>query len=391
MCCWTPSTRWKWRTRRSFSNQILKEDLLKLINNLEDLEDDETFADATDPVITHKRALPPGAMYAPGEAVPEKRLNMKGTVRMKKRASSPSGEAQASRPNPGNSVTEVDEALVVEKRVPRSIIKQNDKEIKWEDIPPIERELYHEAEAKQWKEHLHYEAVRVHPPEDAALLRQKVPRERILRARFAYRDKNAAKRRENPDTPPKAKARLCIGGHLDPDLQKGQVKTEAPTASKMAFHTVLFLAAQLGWRLAAGDVEAAFLNGVESRRGLYFEPPRRGLPGVEEGSLIEIIKGVFGLSNSPRLWWQKLASELLELVIKVGDEELRLHHHEYDPCLFLLRAGDGGLRGALMCHVDDLLIAAGDRELEASQRLQDWKKSIEIDFFTRDWFFEKKQ
>ena len=208
---------------------------------MEDLGDDETFADATDPVITHKRALPPGAMYAPGEAVPEKRLNMKGTMRMKKRASSPSGEAQASRPNPGNSVTEVDEALVVEKGVPRSIIKQNDKEIKWEDIPPIERELYHEAEAKQWKEHLHYEAVRVHPPEDAALLRQKVPRERILRARFAYRDKNAAKRRENPDTPPKAKARLCIGGHLDPDLQKGQVKTEAPTASKMALpHSLVF-------------------------------------------------------------------------------------------------------------------------------------------------------
>ena len=133
----------------AFQTKALKEDLLKLINNLEDLEDDETFADATDPVITHKRALPPGAMYAPGEAVPEKRLNMKGTVRMKKRASSPSGEAQASRPNPGNSVTEVDEALVVEKRVPRSIIKRNDKEIKWEDIPPIERELYHEAEAKQ--------------------------------------------------------------------------------------------------------------------------------------------------------------------------------------------------------------------------------------------------
>ena len=52
----------------AFQTKALKEDLLKLINNLEDLEDDETFADATDPVITHKRALPPGTMYAPGRS-----------------------------------------------------------------------------------------------------------------------------------------------------------------------------------------------------------------------------------------------------------------------------------------------------------------------------------
>ena len=256
---------------------------------------------------------------------------------------------------------------MVEKRVPRSIIKQNDKEIKWPDIPDDEKPLYNEAENKQWKEHLQYEAVRVHPPEEAELLRQKVPKERILKARFAYRDKNVAKRREDPSIPCKPKARLCVGGHMDPDLCTGHIKTEAPTASKTALHAVLFLAAQFGWRLAAGDVEAAFLNGVESRRWLFFEPPRRGLPGVAEGSLIEIIKGVFGLSNSPRLWWQKLATELREMEINIGKDTLKLSHHDYDPCLFLLRDQCGKLRGTLMCHVDDLLIAAGSEEIQAMQ------------------------
>lgn len=51
----------------------------------------------------------------------------------------------------------------------------------------------------------------------------------------------------------------------------------------------------MGWTLTAGDIEAAFLYGVEARRDLYFEPPANDLEGVEPGGLIEIVKGVFGL------------------------------------------------------------------------------------------------
>eukprot|EP00435_Cladocopium_sp_Y103_P030110 s1767_g7.t1 len=364
----------------AFQTKALKEDLMKLVDNMENLDDDEIFADATDQITSNKRPLPGHALYHPGEAMPEKRLNMKGTARMHKRPASPAGEAQAARPSPGEARgsddpepdqifddPEPDRVFVVEKRIPRSIIKHNDKELKWRDIPDDEKALYNEAEDKQWREHMQYEAVRVHPPEDAELLRRKVPKERILKARFAYRDKNVAKRREDPTIPCKAKARLCVGGHLDPDLRTGHIKTEAPTASKTALHAVLFLAAHFGWRLAAGDVEAAFVNGIESRRGLYFEPPRQGLPGVADGSLIEIVKGIFGLSNSPRLWWQKLASELRNMEIKVGEEILKLQHHDYDPCLLLLRNMGGELKGTLMCHVDDLLIAAGPEELHALQ------------------------
>ena len=43
----------------AFQTNVVKEDLLKLINNMEDMEDDETYADATDTAVTHKRALYP--------------------------------------------------------------------------------------------------------------------------------------------------------------------------------------------------------------------------------------------------------------------------------------------------------------------------------------------
>ena len=62
----------------------------------------------------------------------------------------------------------------------------------------------------------------------------------------------------------------------------------------------------MGWTLPAGDIEAAFLNGVEGWRDLYFEPPADDLEGVEPGGPIEIVKGVFRLSTSPRLCWDKL-------------------------------------------------------------------------------------
>ena len=351
----------------AFQSRVLKEDLLKLVNNLEDSDNDDTFADATGDVAHGKRPLPPQDAQ---DGRPRSRL----VDRQRKRPGSPLPEGlQQPREQPSRDVEElldnaVDQAFIVEKRVPKALIKQNDKEIKWEDIPDGEKELYRVAEAKQWDEHLFYEAVRIHPPEDAALLRRKVPKDRILRARFAYRDKNVAKRREDPSVPCKAKARLCVGGHMDPDLRTGGVNTEAPTASKMALLTTLFFAIQCGWELAAGDVEAAFLNGVESKRGLYFEVPKRGLPGVPEGALIEIVKGVFGLSNSPRLWWDKLAAELLKLPIQVGSEILKLEHHDGDPCFFLLRDNVGKLRGTLMCHVDDLLIATAPAEMEALQK-----------------------
>ena len=142
--------------------------------------------------------------------------------------------------------------------------KQADKELKWNQIPKEEIHLYKEAEAKQWREHLKYKAIRIISAKEAQRVRQRVQKDRILRARFAYRDKNCAKRREDPTIPPKAKARLCVGGHRDPDLQTGQLTTEAPTATKTSITCLVFLTIQMGWTLAAGDIEAHSSTG--SRR-----------------------------------------------------------------------------------------------------------------------------
>ena len=58
------------------------------------------------------------------------------------------------------------------------------------------------------------------------------------------------------------------------------------------------------------EVAAAFLRGDAMDAGVYFRPPREGLPGVPEGSFIKATKGVVSLRVAPRLWYKKAKAVL---------------------------------------------------------------------------------
>ena len=81
------------------------------------------------------------------------------------------------------------------------------------------------------------------------------------------------------------------------------------------------LALSRNWKASSGDIRAAFLNGVPAPRQLYFSQPRRGIPGMEPGSLDEILKGFFGLATSPKFWWLRLSSELRDLTVEHAEEK----------------------------------------------------------------------
>lgn len=88
--------------------------------------------------------------------------------------------------------------------------KQLEKELPWGLIPYEEGHLYREAELKQWKEHVEFGAVRALSVEESKKVVETVPKERILNARFAYKDKSHAARKAGQQVPCKPKARLCI-------------------------------------------------------------------------------------------------------------------------------------------------------------------------------------
>ena len=341
-----------------FQTRTMKEDLLRLIQNLDrDDGDEDLYLDAT-------AAEAPGAKGTlrrrDYDDAPARRLRAKQPLRDRKRKlpqgdeGRPEGEGSADE----DEVRGASSTLMAERGMTKAQQVKLDKEIKWEEIPSEERPLYLKAEKKQWADHTRCNAVRVLTEQETLHVRETFPKERILRSRFAYRDKNCAKRREDPSIPPKPKARLCVGGHRDPDLKTGELRTEAPTASKAALSALMVLTAVNHWDVAAGDIECAFLQGMENQRNLYMEQPVRGLPGVPKGALIQMLKGVFGLCDSPRLWWEKLSRDLLKMKISVDGMRLHFKQHPLDACFFLLYDENETLHGALTTHVDDLLLSS---------------------------------
>ncbi|CAE8612681.1 unnamed protein product [Polarella glacialis] len=243
------------------------------------------------------------------------------------------------------------EVLMVKQKTARTQRKQDEKEIPYARIPKEHLELFQAAAKTQWEQHEKYEAVRPLSLSESKQVRETVDPKRILRSRFAYRDKNAGLRTEQREVPVKAKARLCCGRHLDPDLETGNLRTDAPTVGRNSLHLFLNVCWMLGWKPKTADIEAAFLNGVKAPRGLYMEQPKEGLYGL-------IIKGVLGLATSPRLWRGKLASSLKEMKFQdLHGQEVQFTQSRLDPCHFLLRDSRGNLVAMLCTHVDDVKLA----------------------------------
>ncbi|OLP81847.1 Copia protein [Symbiodinium microadriaticum] len=266
--------------------------------------------------------------------------------------------------------------------------KRKEKELKWTEIPDEMRNEFRKAEQTQWNEHLSYDALEPLSLEASDKIRSEVAPERILRCRWAYRDKNYARRREGGEVPWKCKSRLVIAGHTDPDLtdETIQLSTDAPTLSRSGL-TCMLQATADGleesdpWTLAAGDIRCAFLTGSYLTRELYMHQPKTGFPDMVPGQLVRIKKNVFGLATSPHTWWQDLQGGVAKIEIKAdlggGPTSWGFEQSPMDPCVFMLKEiNEGEHRGQpiayLGCHVDDLLIAAPRRlQLLVQQALSD--------------------
>ena len=191
---------------------------------------------------------------------------------------------------------------------------------------------------------LKYQAVELIPPRDAEKVRNcHVQGKRILPSRFVITRK--------PDEKTgvmKTKCRWCIRGYLDPDL--ADLQTQSPTVSQEAFMATLQTCANNQWRIQIADVEGAFLQGDKLQRDkgeLYVELPPDGIPGLQKGTLLRVVKAVYGLGDAPRQWFQKIVGVL---------NNIGLRQSQLDQCLFHWWK-DEVLQGILCLHVDDMVVA----------------------------------
>ncbi|CAE7356680.1 GIP [Symbiodinium sp. CCMP2592] len=197
-------------------------------------------------------------------------------------------------------------------RTKRSREKALEKEIPWELIPEDIRPRFRAAEGVQWAEHVDNQAIKV-----------------LSVAEFAYKDKHMGLRRVDPTADWKPKSRLVIAGHLDPDAGDSSIHTDSPTVARSSLLTVLQICATNGWTAAAGDVQAAFLQGVELKRELW-------------------------------MWFDRLFGVLTSEVLDYEGKEYRLVPSPLDACVLMMKevGKDSEPIALLTVHVDDILIGA---------------------------------
>lgn len=227
--------------------------------------------------------------------------------------------------------------------------KMMDKEIPYDMIPPEQMPMFQAAIQKEWQSWLDYQSCEVLSLEESHEVEKTHPK-RILPSRFVLRDKHSGLLGiDGTPLPVKPKARLCLAGHLCPDAATGQVQVDSPTVERISTMMFLNMVISFGWlkHWYIGDISNAFLQGAPLKGEVMFmRQPKQGLPGLEKGQLLRLVKAVYGRPDAPRQWFNELSRILVE--------EMKFTQSLVDPALFFLRNDRGGLMGMLTVHVDDI-------------------------------------
>ena len=227
-----------------------------------------------------------------------------------------------------------------------------EKEIPFDMIPSSERELYRAAEEKEWQSWVDYNSCEVLSLEESRQIEQERP-DRVLPSRYVFRNKNAGLKDANGDPlPVKAKARLCLQGHLCPDSKSGQVQVDSPTIERVSTMIFLHLVTSYGWtqNWFIGDISNAFLQGapLQGKPEMFMRQPKQGLKGLQPGQILKLLKPVYGRPDAPRAWYNELS--------RILEAELGFTKSQVDPALFCLRDSAGTLKALMVVHVDDVMI-----------------------------------
>ena len=135
------------------------------------------------------------------------------------------------------------------------------------------------------------------------------------------------------------KARLVARGFEEVLVDK---RVDSPTCSREALRLILVTSSTMDWEVHSLDISSAFLQGNQLERHVVVRPPK---DICEKGKLWKLNRCLYGLSDAPREWYNKVKEKL---------EELKGKASLYDQSMFLWHENDE-LCGILVIHVDDFI------------------------------------
>jgi hypothetical protein len=185
--------------------------------------------------------------------------------------------------------------------------------------------------------------------------------------RKAIGSKWVFKVKRNPDgSVERYKARLVAKGYAQrPGVDFDE--TFAPTTKWAALRTILALAGVEDWELESVDISNAYLNGELNDADVYMEQPE-GFADRDPSWVARLLKGLYGLKQGGRKWFERLEQVLIEL----GFSRIRS-----DASVFVW--AKNGVRVIVPVFVDDITFASKDKA-----KIQELKLELGKHFKLRD-------
>lgn len=129
--------------------------------------------------------------------------------------------------------------------------------------------------------------------------------------------------------------------------------TFAPVARLDTIRFLLAVAAQNGWLVHQLDVKSAFLNGILNEDIYVYQPEGFEKPNEEE-KVYKLQKALYGLKQTPRAWYSRLDTHLLDIGFVRSSNEATMY----------VKVKDNELLVASI-YVDDILVTRSkEAELE---------------------------
>ena len=145
----------------------------------------------------------------------------------------------------------------------------------------------------------------------------------------------------------KYKARIVAKGYSQVPGQDFD-ETYSPVARLTSLRIFVALAAYYDLELGQMDVVSAFLNGLLDKP-IYMQCPK-GYTLAAGMDCVKLLKALYGLKQAGRTWWEALDEYLKEMGFERISQDWGVYRYKGKKTVFLI------------VYVDDLLIAAQDKE-----------------------------
>ena len=237
----------------------------------------------------------------------------------------------------GSHVTEAESDEVV------AVIGGEEIEEEDEEAPRSFKEAMTSKEGSKWKE-VADEEMRSLEEQGTWELVDLPPGRKVVGVKWVF-----TKKRDEHGNVVKFKGRLVAKGYSQiAGLDYGEIY--APVGSFATARVLLAIAAARDLELWQMDVKNAFLHGKIDRE-IYMRQPE----GYEDGSgrVCKLVKSLYGLKQSPRVWYEALDGVLLKHGFEKSTADVALYFKD----------GVEGERMWLLVYVDDLLMASKSEKL----------------------------